>query len=151
MTEMPAYRYRPMATDDLEWVMNNERELYPFPWTHGNFADALDAGYFCRVMLDGCGPVGYSVMMLILDEAHLLNLSIVREAQCKGAGGALLGHMRDAARAMRATQFFLEVRPSNAPALHLYEKSGFTSVGRRRAYYPAEGGREDAIVMRVAP
>ena len=102
-------------------------------------------------MFDDGGPIGYSVMMLILDEAHLLNLSVVQEAQGKGVGGALLGHMRETARGLRAKQFFLEVRPSNAPAVRLYERSGFTSIGRRRAYYPAEDGREDAIVMRVAP
>lgn len=151
MNNAAVYRYRPMTGGDVEWVMTHECALYPFPWTRGNFVDALEAGYFCRVMFDERGPIGYAVMMLILDEAHLLNLSVVHDAQGKGAGAALLGHMRDAARGLRATQFFLEVRPSNAPALRLYERSGFTRIGRRRAYYPAEGGREDAIVMRVAP
>lgn len=151
MNAEAVYRYRPMKGSDLDWVMTHEGALYPFPWTRGNFADALEAGYFCRLMFDERGPIGYAVMMLILDEAHLLNLSVVHDAQGKGAGGALLGHMREAARGLRATQFFLEVRPSNVPAVRLYERSGFTSIGRRRAYYPAEGGREDAIVMRVAP
>lgn len=145
------YRFRPMTGADLEWVITHEDALYPFPWSRGNFADALDAGYFCRIMTNDSGPAAYAVMMLILDEAHLLNLSVSHAAQGKGAGGALLAHMRASARAHGATQFFLEVRPSNASALRLYEKSGFTSIGRRRAYYPAENGREDAIVMRVTP
>ena len=151
MSDVGAFRFRPLKVDDLDWLMVHERALYPFPWSRGNFADALDAGYICRMMFDVRGPIGYAVMLLILDEAHLLNLSVVHAAQGKGAGGVLLAHMREAARDRGATQFFLEVRPSNAPARHLYEKSGFTSIGRRRAYYPAEGGREDAIVMRVTP
>ncbi len=140
-----------MTGTDLEWVITNEDALYPFPWSRGNFADALDAGYFCCIMVNDSGPAAYAVMMLILDEAHLLNLSVSHAAQGKGAGGALLAHMRASARELGATQFFLEVRPSNAPARHLYEKNGFIGIGRRRAYYPAENGREDAIVMRVTP
>lgn len=151
MSDSGRDRFRPMTVSDLEWVMTHESLIYPFPWSRGNFADALEAGYFCRLMLSDGGPVAYAVMMLILDEAHLLNLSVVHDAQGKGAGGVLLAHMRQAARDLGATQFFLEVRPSNGPARHLYEKSGFTSIGRRRAYYPAEDGREDAIVMRVSP
>lgn len=151
MSDAGGFRYRPLKVDDLGWLMTHERMLYPFPWSRGNFADALDAGYFCRMMFDGNTPIGYAVMLFILDEAHLLNLSVVHAAQGKGAGGALLSHMRAGARDLGATQFFLEVRPSNVPARRLYEKSGFKSIGRRRAYYPAEGGREDAIVMRATP
>jgi ribosomal-protein-alanine N-acetyltransferase len=41
----------------------------------------------------------------------------------------------------------LEVRATNQPALALYAQQGFAEIGRRRGYYPAEAGREDAIVM----
>jgi len=53
------------------------------------------------------------------------------------------------ARAAGGRQMFLEVRPSNAPALALYEKAGFATIGRRKGYYPAANGREDALVMRL--
>ena len=145
------YRYRPMTAADLDWVMTHEPQLYPFPWSRGNFADSLSAGYVCRVMLDAETPIGYAVMMVILDEAHLLNFSVVAAAQRRGAGAALLAHLRDEVRSRGVTQFFLEVRPSNAAALGLYTRSGFTTIGRRQSYYPAHEGREDAIVMRVAP
>ena len=60
----------------------------------------------------------------------------------------MLQHLGDVARAAGATQIFLEVRPSNEAALALYKKVGFEMIGRRKGYYPALNGREDAVVMR---
>ncbi|ATE62578.1 ribosomal protein S18-alanine N-acetyltransferase [Thauera sinica] len=137
-----------MAEHDLDWVVACEQDLHAFPWTRGNFADSLAAGYSCWVLRVAGRPVGYAVMMLVLDEAHLLDISIDRQAQRGGHGATLLHHLRNEARLHGATQFFLEVRPSNGPALNLYRKHGFEHVGRRRDYYPAADGREDAIVMR---
>jgi ribosomal-protein-alanine N-acetyltransferase len=141
---------RPMQHEDIAWVMHHEPQLYPFPWTAGNFTDSIQAGYLCRVLCQEDEPLGYAVMMLILDEAHLLNLSVIASAQGRGLGRALLSLMCEEVRVFGATQCFLEVRPSNTPARALYERFGFERVGRRRDYYPAPEGREDAIVMRVA-
>ncbi|MGZ8155124.1 MAG: ribosomal protein S18-alanine N-acetyltransferase, partial [Burkholderiales bacterium] len=49
-----------------------------------------------------------------------------------------------------AERAFLEVRPSNTAARALYARSGFSEIGRRRDYYPAQEGREDAVVMELA-
>ncbi|NMF87588.1 ribosomal protein S18-alanine N-acetyltransferase [Aromatoleum petrolei] len=138
-----------MTDADLPWVVENERELHAFPWSEGNFADSLRAGYNCWVMCNDAGPVAYAVMLTVIDEAHLLNISVTRGAQRNGIGGKLLEHLFSVAQQTGATQFFLEVRPSNTPALALYEGRGFVAVGRRKGYYPAlDGGREEAIVMR---
>jgi ribosomal-protein-alanine N-acetyltransferase len=58
--------------------------------------------------------------------------------------------MAEAARGHGARTMLLEVRPSNAAAARLYSRYGFERIGVRRGYYPAHGGREDAIVMRIA-
>ncbi|WP_211169208.1 ribosomal protein S18-alanine N-acetyltransferase [Aromatoleum toluvorans] len=138
-----------MSEADLPWVVENERELHAFPWSAGNFTDSLRAGYSCWVMRNGTGPVAYAVMLTVIDEAHLLNISVARAAQRRGIGSVLLDYLFAEARRVGAKQFFLEVRPTNAPALALYEGHGFAAVGRRKNYYPApEGQREDAIVMR---
>ncbi|NMG27675.1 ribosomal protein S18-alanine N-acetyltransferase [Aromatoleum evansii] len=138
-----------MTDEDLPWVVENERELHAFPWSEGNFADSLRAGYNCWVMHNGGGPVAYAVLLTVIDEAHLLNISVTRGAQRGGIGGKLLDYLFAVAQQGGATQFFLEVRPSNTAALALYEGRGFVAVGRRKGYYPAPGGgREDAIVMR---
>jgi ribosomal-protein-alanine N-acetyltransferase len=82
--------------------------------------------------------------------AHLLNLSVAQEAQRTGLGWRTLEWMADVARGYGARTMLLEVRPSNAAALRLYERYGFERIGVRRGYYPAHSGREDAIVMRIA-
>ena len=142
--------FRPMEESDLEWVAARDAELYPFPWSEGNFADSMSAGYACWVMLDGTERVGYGVLMMVIDEAHILNISIVADRQRGGFGRRLLGQFADVARADGARRLLLEVRPSNGPALALYERAGFQTIGRRKGYYPALGGREDGLVMSLA-
>jgi ribosomal-protein-alanine N-acetyltransferase len=145
----PAAGFSPMTESDLDWVVENETELHVVPWVRGNFLDSLQAGYGGWVMRIDEDRVAYAVMLIVLDEAHLLNISVARRTQRTGAGSRLLGFLFDEARRRGASQFFLEVRPSNEPALALYRAHGFLPVGRRKSYYPvAGGGREDAIVMR---
>jgi ribosomal-protein-alanine N-acetyltransferase len=140
--------FRPMTAEDLDWVSEAEKSIYPFPWSHTNFADSLSAGYSSWLMLVEGIPVAYAVLMLIMDEAHLLNISVTPNMQKRGLGTALLDHLSSVALDFGATQMFLEVRASNEAGLRLYDKWGFARIGRRKAYYPALDGREDAIVMR---
>ncbi|MGN6667201.1 MAG: ribosomal protein S18-alanine N-acetyltransferase [Trinickia sp.] len=146
-----AERYlSPMTEADLDEVAAVEREAYEFPWSRGNFEDSLRNGYFGICMRHVTGVlVGYCVLMPVVDEMHLLNLCVAPQAQGTGAGLALL---REAVRLTCAKQLaglLLEVRPSNLRALRLYERFGFTTIGRRKNYYPARRhGREDALVMR---
>lgn len=140
---------KPMAESDLIWVATTEARLHAFPWSHGNFLDALQAGYACWTMRRNAEPIAYAVVLPVLDEAHLLNISVCAAAQRQGFATILLQHLFDQARMSGATQMFLEVRPSNEAALSLYGVQGFHAVGRRKRYYPAAcGNREDAIVMR---
>jgi len=136
-----------MLPDDLAAVVAIENVIYEFPWSSGNFADSIVAGYHCRV-LEHEGPVvGYGVLSVAAGESHLLNLSIASAWQRQGLGRLLLRCFVDEARAAGARIMILEVRPSNAAGRALYEHSGFERVGMRRAYYPAAQGKEDAIVM----
>ncbi|WP_234418992.1 ribosomal protein S18-alanine N-acetyltransferase [Parazoarcus communis] len=150
MTVCETAVFTPMSEDDLDWVSDREAELHPFPWSRGNFADALAAGYASWIMHEAGRPIGYSIVLGVLDEAHLLNISVVRDAQGQGRGARLLAHLFAEARHSGAREFFLEVRPSNQSALALYNRSGFIEIGRRKGYYPATDGREDAIVMKAS-
>jgi ribosomal-protein-alanine N-acetyltransferase len=136
-----------MQSADLDRVLAIERDLYPYPWTLGNFRDSLHAGYSCWVLEHGPDLVGYGVVMIGVQEAHLLNLSVRRDRQRRGLGSLLLEHFVDVARGYGADRMFLEVRPSNAAARALYAAHGFEELTVRRGYYPAEAGREDAILM----
>lgn len=146
----PAVSYRPMQKADLDAVMAIEPEIYPYPWTHGNFADSLKAGYSCWVCECEGRVIGYAVLMMVLDEAHLLNISIAKKYQGRGLGRSLLEHLIAVARGHKGQMMFLEVRPSNKSALGLYESMGFNEFSVRKGYYPAANGREDAILMGLA-
>lgn len=134
---------------DLDDVVAIESTIYPFPWSLGNFRDSLRAGYHCPALrLDG-ELIGYAVLMFALDEAHLLNLSVAARHQRRGYGEFMLRQLLRKAREHGVKRMYLEVRPSNASAIALYAKHGFAEIGRRRGYYPAHGGREDAIVLGI--
>jgi ribosomal-protein-alanine N-acetyltransferase len=141
---------QPMREDDLAEVMAIERAIYTHPWTHGNFADSLRAGYECRTWRFGGELIGYFVLMAAASEAHLLNLSIAEPHQRRGHGAALLTEAANLARKLGAKNVFLEVRPSNRAAQGLYTRFGFRKVAVRRGYYPAHSGREDALVLTLA-
>ncbi len=138
----------PMELADLDAVILVERAAYPYPWTRGNFRDCLDSGYRCWVARQGGALVGYSILMAAAGEGHVLNCCVAPEWQGRGHGRTLMLDLMDAARHHGVECLFLEVRPSNLQALGLYAGLGFETVGLRRNYYPADQGREDAIIMR---
>jgi len=141
---------RPMRETDVASVMAIETRAYFSPWTEGIFRDCLRVGYSCWVAERDERLLGYGVLSVGAGEAHLLNLCVAPEHQGKGLGRRLLVHFIDAARGYGAEALFLEVRPSNQSAVHLYESSGFNQVGCRRDYYPAPKGREDALIFALA-
>ena len=138
---------RQMTALDLDEVGLAEARIYPFPWTPGVFVESLAAGYRAWVGLENGVIVAYAFMMMVLDESHLLNISVVPERQGNGLGKYLLDFLFTDARDNGAKYMFLEVRTSNVKALEMYRRKGFAVIGERRGYYPAAHGREDAIVM----
>jgi ribosomal-protein-alanine N-acetyltransferase len=138
----------PMQANDLDEIVAVERNLYEFPWTRGNFEDSLAAGYSAWAARESGVLSGYMVTMMVLDEAHLLNFAVHRDWQGRGHGRRLLAHLEALARRGGANAMFLEVRPSNLPAMTLYRATGYVQIGVRRHYYPAHRGREDALVLR---
>ena len=143
-------QFRPMQLNDLDAIMAIEPYIYPYPWTRGNFSDSLNSGYSAWVLLRNEVIIGYALVMMVLDEAHLLNLSVAKAYQKQGLGRILLEHMIQIAKNNQAANMFLEVRPSNISAIALYENMGFNEMAIRRGYYPAKNGREDAVLMGLA-
>lgn len=147
LPEAARIRFRPMNDADIDSVMKNERAAYSHPWSEGIFRDCMHSGYSCWVAEADSGVVGHGVMSVAIGETHILNICVGPESQGRGYGRALLRHLLELSRDYGALMAFLEVRPSNLAAVNLYESLGFSEVGRRRNYYPAGTGREDAIVM----
>jgi [ribosomal protein S18]-alanine N-acetyltransferase len=112
--------------------------ISPTPW---------QSGYSAWVVRIGGELVGFSIVMRVLDEAHLLNIGVADRYQGKGYGARMLRNAMACARQGGASRIFLEVRPSNARAVELYRHFGFRQIGLRKDYYPAVAGREDALVF----
>ena len=140
---LPSPSLRPMREADLPEVMAIEQRAYEFPWTQGVFRDCLLANHPSWVL----ALLGYAVISVAAGEAHVLNLCTAPEVQGRGHGRRLLRAILQLARGRGAQRVFLEVRPSNKPAIALYHDEGFNEIGRRPRDYPARDGREDALVM----
>ncbi len=138
---------RPMQADDLDQVTAIEIAAYEYPWTHTIFRDCLRAGYNCWVLAQSVEVIGYGVLSVAANEAHVLNVCVARAQQGAGHGRHLMRRLIDLARWHHAERIFLEVRPSNVHAVALYHDLGFNEIGKRPNYYPSKRGREDAIVM----
>lgn len=142
------HHLRPMAEVDLPHIQRIELASYEHPWTPGNFADSLKAGYSMWVREAAGEIIGYYALMVAAGEAHLLNLTIAPVWRGHGLGRDLLEHCLARACDHRAESLYLEVRTSNTAAIALYRSSGFTDLAVRRGYYPARDGREDALIMK---
>ena len=148
MSEQQSLNLRKMTKDDLPKVMQGECESYPHPWTQKNFEDCLASStYSCWVFESSGNFSGHLILSSSVDEAHILNLCIYPQAQGKGWGRKLLAEAEQIARQQQAKICFLEVRPSNIAGKQLYQSAGYNEIGRRKDYYPATTGREDAVVM----
>ena len=142
-------RFRAMTPFDVAGVGTVERASYQFPWSEGIFRDCLRVGYLCRVAeLDGA-VIAYGVAALGAGEAHILNLCVSPQLRGRHVGRQMLMLLIERARQAGMADAFLEVRPSNPLALALYQSVGFLQIGRRKGYYQAEHGREDALVLKL--
>ena len=138
---------RAMTQADVDAVLAIEQAVQRFPWTRGNFIDALDSGYVCRIDDEGGEIRAYAILIPVLEEAELLNIGVVAGWQRKVLGRAMLCAMLEEACERNMRRVFLEVRSSNAAAIALYRSAGFSEIGLRRAYYQNANGSEDAITM----
>lgn len=139
--------FRLIVEDDLDNIIAIEEAVYPFPWTRGIFYDCLNIGYLCRLLELNGKIVAYAVMSVAVGEAHLLTIVVPHEEQGNGYGKKMLNEIITHAAADNATTMYLEVRTSNKMAIQLYHNRGFNELGIRKGYYPAEKGREDALIL----
>lgn len=147
---------RTMRASDLDLVVENEIAAYTHPWSKRIFIDCLRAGYQCWVLANKQQIIAHGVMSVAVGECHLLTLCVQPEFQRQGHGRKLFKLLLARAEKLEAKVCFLEVRDSNESALILYRTMGFTKIGERKNYYPADEGREgktgregreDAVVM----
>ena len=128
------------------WNRRQVADALMMPNTHALVVD--DNGIPLPADRDDAGePAGFVLTRHVLDEEELLLIAVSPAARRRGVGAALIELMFAASKARGTSQVFLEMRRGN-PAIHLYEKAGFTPIGERRNYYRlANGERIDAITF----
>jgi ribosomal-protein-alanine N-acetyltransferase len=144
----PQVRLEPLTEVLLDAVLRVEQSAYSHPWTRGNFVDSIRSGYQLQALMGEDTLLGYFVAMEGVEEVHLLNITVAPEFQGQGWARLMLDALSLWSRGRGAHWLWLEVRASNARAMHVYEACGYRRVGERKNYYPAHPSRrEDAVVM----
>ncbi len=131
----------------LDRVLEIEALSYPTPWSRRAFQSELteNAYAYYHIVRANDTIIGYVGMWVILEESHITNIAIHPDYQNRGVGRFVLENMFQRARELGSTKMTLEVRVSNASAIHLYRSLGFQDRGIRKGYYTDT--HEDAIVM----
>jgi ribosomal-protein-alanine N-acetyltransferase len=143
------FQIRPLAYPDLPQVIGVERRVFPTPWSLAMFVLELskESGV-CLAALEGQKLVAYMICSRYDTVWHIMNIAVDLDHQRQGLATALL-HELYARVGDDDARYTLEVRRSNAVAIHLYEREGFRAAGMRRRYYQDNG--EDALVMWRTP
>jgi [ribosomal protein S18]-alanine N-acetyltransferase len=142
-----AVALRDMQPVDVPTVVRIENESYSVPWSDSTFRGLLrrrDAELVVATVNEKV--IGYAVFWGVLDQGELGNVAVTGSHRGAGVGDRLVAEVIRRAVDRGIREIFLEVRPSNAVARRLYERFGFTHVGRRRNYY--QEPVEDALVLR---
>ena len=147
-TEILTVKIKPMTKDDIDNVIDIESQVYgEHHWSKDSFLSELSndlAKYYC-VFDDGGKLLAYAGFWQILEEAHITNIAVSSDYKRKHIGELLLKTIIDECYKNMVKFITLEVRVGNKPAISLYEKYGFKSLGERKGYY--QDNNEDALIM----
>ncbi len=148
MVEGNALRIRSLSYPDLPQVIAVERRAFPTPWSLAMFVLELSkASGICLAAVTARQLLGYLICSRYETVWHIMNIAVDVDQRQRGIASALLSELYE--RAGEDARFTLEVRRSNTPAIHLYEREGFRAAGMRRRYYQDNG--EDALIMWRTP
>ncbi len=146
-------KIRRLTYADLPQVIAIERRAFPTPWSLAMFVLELSKpSGTCLAALHGGELVGYVICSRYDTVWHVMNVAVEPRLRRRGIGAALLEELLrriDDGAEPGSVQLTLEVRPTNRPAIALYERFGFRSAGVRPRYYQDNG--EDALVMWRTP
>lgn len=144
---MISYSVIPAKREHLEGIEMLEKECFSLPWSRDNLAAYLPDdthAMLCAVSETG-DVLGYVGLLYVLDEGYIANVAVSDICRRQGVASALIAELLSLARDIKLSFLTLEVRESNAPAIGLYDKFGFSVVGKRKNYYDKPA--EDAILM----
>ena len=136
-----------MNRQHVTQVAELEKICFSDPWSENSIASELDNQLaFWLVAEEGETVAGYIGSQTVMDETDMMNVAVHPDFRRQGIAEALVNGLVEQLKAMGSHCLALEVRASNAPAISLYEKLGFSEIGRRKNYY--RNPREDALILR---
>ncbi len=138
----------PMTADHLEELEKLERICFSRPWSRKMLAEELEnqcAAFLVAEDSVSGRVLGYAGLMVVADEGYITNVAVFPEYRRQGIAAQILQVFLQFAKANRLAFLTLEVRPSNAAAIALYQGFGFEEVGRRKNYYDLP--KEDALIL----
>ena len=136
-----------MNDSHVSQVAQLEAICFSDPWSEKSVASELTNKLaLWLVAVEDDRVAGYIGSQTVLDETDMMNVAVHPDFRRQGVGEALIIQLVEYLKAMGSHCLTLEVRASNAPAIHLYEKLGFYEIGRRKNYY--RNPREDALILR---
>ena len=138
--------FRRMEEKDLEQVMAIEEATFSLPWRKEDFFESMN--HPSHVYVVACEQdiiYGYCGMWGIAGEGQINNVAVREELRGQGTGLQIVEFALEEGKRQGLGSFTLEVRESNAAAIHVYEKAGFKSAGIRKNFY--EKPKENAVIM----
>jgi len=145
------WRIATINRTDLEPILAIEQLSFQWPWGRISFEGELSCQNACNYVVKSAEAdkkaqiVAYAFIRRVADELHILKIAVTPARRGHGIATWFLNHCFTAGARQGANSVYLEVRPSNIPAIELYEKLGFKEIGRRPKYYA--DSKEDALVM----
>ncbi len=143
-------KIEPATPDDLDHILDIERESSPNPWKMSFFEDEL-TGRLSTILvfkeLKEDGIKGFIIFRRIDDIVEINNIAVSIRYRRKGIAESLLSFLKTFAIKESVTEIFLEVRSKNTGAVKLYEKSGFKFSRIRKGYY--NNPKDDALVFKL--
>ena len=136
-----------MTSVHVAQVAELEKRCFSDPWSEKSVASELENALACwLVALDGETVAGYVGSQTVLGETDMMNIAVHPDYRRKGIAQALVNALVDTLKSQGSRCLTLEVRASNEPAQKLYEKLGFSLIGKRPKYY--HNPKEDAYILR---
>ena len=140
-------RIESMNSSHVAQIALLEKICFSDPWSEKSVASELDNKLaFWLVAIEGDTVAGYIGSQTVMDETDMMNVAVHPDFRRQGIAEALITGLVEHLKTIGSRCLTLEVRASNAPAIALYEKLGFSEIGRRKNYY--RNPREDALILR---
>lgn len=136
-----------MMPGHISQVAQLEKICFSDPWSENSIASELNnALSFWLVAVEEDTVAGYIGSQTVMGETDMMNVAVHPDYRRRGIGEQLVNCLVEELKKRQSRSLTLEVRASNLPAQKLYEKLGFSEVGRRPRYY--RNPKEDALILR---